>query len=391
MPNNKGKRRRFGAVRQLPSGRWQARYRGPDGIDRPAPHTFATKKDAERWLAVKEAEIIRGEWTNPDAGAVSFKEYAAEWLRDRALKPKTRQLYEGLLRLHILPAFEGMTLGEIKDRHVRRWHKELLDHGPGEVTAAKAYRLLRTILNTAVEDELIRRNPCRIKGAGIERSPERPVLSMPQVFDLAEAIEPRYRALVLLAVFASMRWGELAALRRHCVDLDARTVRIEASVSELKDGSLVVVRPKSEAGRRTVVIPSVAVDVLRFHLEVYAERSQDGLVFVGPKGAPLRRANFSRQWRRAIAKAGLSGVHFHDLRHTGNTLASRTGATLKDLMGRMGHGSTRAAMIYLHTTSDRDRLIADAMDTLVIDELKRRPRRDRDGGESGMDLARPPE
>lgn len=86
---------------------------------------------------------------------------------------------------------------------------------------AKAYRLLRGILNTVVEDELIKRNPCRIKNAGVERPEERPVLTVPEVFRLASAVPPRFRALVLLATFGSLRWGELAALGRCHLDLGA--------------------------------------------------------------------------------------------------------------------------------------------------------------------------
>ena len=90
-------------------------------------------------------------------------------------------------------------------------------------------------------------------------------------------------------------------------------------------------------------------------------------MFTGPKGAPLRRSNFQRCWRDALAGAGLVGVHFHDLRHAGNTLTAHAGATLSDLMSRMGHSSTRAASIYLNTTSDRDRAVARALDALLID------------------------
>jgi integrase len=128
---------------------------------------------------------------------------------------------------------------------------------------AKAYRLLKAILNTAVDDGLIRRNPCRIKGAGQEESPEQPVLTMHQVFDLAEAFDPRYCALVLLAVFCSLRWGELAALRRHHVDLASSTVRIHESVVELTDGSLVTGPPKSLAGHRVVSIPAALLPCCR--------------------------------------------------------------------------------------------------------------------------------
>lgn len=96
-------KRRFGRVRRLPSGRFQARYPGPDGIDRPAPYTFVTKRDAEQWLVLKEAEIKSGDWLSPDAGDVSFKEYAEAWIKERpGLRPKTVERYEGLVRLHLI-------------------------------------------------------------------------------------------------------------------------------------------------------------------------------------------------------------------------------------------------------------------------------------------------
>lgn len=362
--NSKGHKRRFGAVRRLPSGRFQARYPGPDGLMRTASYTFERKKDAEQWLTRTEAEILAGDWTDPTAGKVQFGEYAQAWLQERTLKVKTHQLYEGLLRLHINPTFGSMSVSEIQPHHVRRWHTELLG-SVGASTVAKAYRLLRTVLNTAADDGLIRRNPCRVRGAGVERPDERPVLSVEQVLLLAGKIAPRYRALILLATFASLRWGELIALRRRNIDLRGRTVRVNESVSELKDGSRVVDAPKSDAGKRTVAIPEAIVPDLRWHLQRFAEPGSSGLVFVGEKGAPLRRSNFSRPWARALKAAGLPAVHLHDLRHTGNTLAAASGASLRELMSRMGHGSSQAAMVYLHATSDRDRMIADALGLLI--------------------------
>ncbi len=363
-------KRRFGRVRRLPSGRWQARYKGPDGLDRPAPGTFATKTDAERWLALTEAEIIRDDWLDPDAGRVPFIEYAMSWVVERPnLRPKTVQLYKGLVRLHMMPGLGSLTVQEITEPRVRRWRRGLLAAGVGEVTVAKVYRLLKAIMNTAVDDGMIRRNPCRIKGAGQERSPERPVLTIRQVFTLADAIEPRYRALVLLAVFGSLRWGELAALRRRHLDLRSGTLRVEVSVAELIDGSLVTGPPKSEAGKRIVTLPSFVLPDITAHLDQFAGTDADSLVFVGPKGAPLRRSNFTRIWRRATESAGLTGFHFHDLRHTGNHIAAATGASLRELMGRMGHSTTRAAVIYQHRTAERDRFIAAAMSQIVTAEL----------------------
>lgn len=358
-------KRRFGSVRQLPSGRWQARYSTDGVLLRTAPQTFRTKTDALCWLTETEAEILRGQWTVPAAGAVSFEEYATEWLRDRQLRPKSRQLYEGLLRLHLFPTFGSVPIAAIRERNVRTWHARQLENGPGDSTVAKAYRLLRAVLTTAVEDELIRRNPCHIKGAGIERAEERPVLDVVQVFALADAIAPRYRSLVLLATFGSLRWGELAALRRNSVDLDARVIKVTDAVVELQDGSLVTGRPKTDAGLRRVVIPAVIVDDLRWHLQRFADPAPDGLVFVGEKGAQLRRSNFSRKWNAARAAIGTPELHFHDLRHTGNTLAAMTGAHLRELMERMGHSSTKAALGYLHATDQRSRHLADALGDLV--------------------------
>ena len=179
MANKKGRRRRFGSVRELQSGQWQARYRGPDGLMRPADRTFPGKTDAEVWLTRKEAEILNGDWINPDEGKVLLSDYASAWIEERPnLRPKTIRLYLYLHRRHIQPHFDSQTVAEIKDGHVRRWRKNLLDSGVSAVTTAKAYRLLKAIFNTAVDDGLIRRNPCRIKGAGQEESAERPVLAI---------------------------------------------------------------------------------------------------------------------------------------------------------------------------------------------------------------------
>ena len=103
-------KRRFGRVRRLPSGRFQARHPGPDGTDRPTPQTFATKRAAEVWLTLKEGEIKRGDWLDPSAGAVPFAKYAADWLGQRQLSPKTAQLFE-LLRLHVIPALGEVSIG----------------------------------------------------------------------------------------------------------------------------------------------------------------------------------------------------------------------------------------------------------------------------------------
>jgi integrase len=365
-------RRRFGRLRQLPSGRWQVRYKGPDGVDRPAPETFGRKRDAQAWLVRKEAEILAGDWIDPDAGQVPFRAFATTWIRERPnLRPKTVDLYGYLLRQHLLPTFGHRSISGIREPSIRAWRHALLTSGVSAVTVAKAYRLLKAIMNTAVDDGIIRRHPCRIVGAGQERSPERPVLTVEQVFDLAEAIGERYEALVLLATFASLRWGELAGLARRHVDLEACTVQVVCSLTETDNDALALGPPKSAAGRRTVQLPPLVVPILRQHLGQYALSGPDGLVFTGPTGAFLRRSNFRRRiWLPALARAGIPEIHFHDLRHTGNVLTASAGASLRELMARMGHASARAALVYLHDTEDRQRAIAATISDLARQELR---------------------
>ncbi|MHC5702388.1 tyrosine-type recombinase/integrase [Streptomyces tirandamycinicus] len=366
MANKKGIRRRFGSVRQLKSGRWQARYRDPaTGRLRSAEQTYATKTDAEVALTHLEADISRGQWDDPDKGAVSFSEYADAWLRDRKLADRSRERNEAVIRLHIKPTFGAGTLADVTTSRVRAWRGNLLAAGVGEPTVVKAYQILRAMMSTAVDDELIRRNPCRVKGADRYDVPERPVLTVPEVYAVAEAIAPRYRLLVLLAAFTTLRFGELASLRRRDVDLVGRVVLVQRAQAEMQDGRLFDKAPKSAAGVRPVAFPDELLADVTEHLERYAGAGRDGHVFLGPQGGRLRRSNFRGDWIKARTKAGLSGdVHFHDLRHTGNTLAA-AGASTRELMTRMGHSTARAALIYQHMTADRDRAIADRLGAMI--------------------------
>ncbi len=128
---------------------------------------------------------------------------------------------------------------------------------------------------------------------------------------------------------------------------------------ELTNGALVTGPPKSASGIRWVSVPPFLLPDVIEHLEQFTGAAEDQLVFAGPKGAQLRRSNFTRQWRKALEAAGMTGIHVHDLRHAGNTLAGEAGASLRELMDRMGHSTTRAALIYQHRTSLRDKMIAD--------------------------------
>jgi len=340
MANQEG-HRRFGSVRKLPSNRYQARYPGPDGRMRSGPQTFARKAEAEKYLSLIEAQMTRGEWIDPERGKIRLRDYAERWITERPnLRPRTVHLYRWTLGRHITPHLGDMPLNRIDTPMVREWRTRLLTEGVSVTMAAKAYRLLRAVLMTAVkEDELIRINPCRVTGADQEKPAERPVLTVPQIFDLAERVPDRFRALILVTAFGSLRWGEAVALQRCDVDLSAGTVRVRQAFVEHRGTGLILGAPKSKAGVRTVALPKAALPVLKQHMGAYVGEASEAFVFTGESGRTLWRGNFNKlvKWPEAVAAIGAAGLHFHDLRHTGNSLASRApGASLRDIMARMG-------------------------------------------------------
>jgi integrase len=293
MPNKAG-HRRFGSIRKLSSGRYQIRYQGPDGQFRTGTQTYESKAVADRALSLVEAQIMTGQWTDPVAGKTRLSVYARRWIDQRpGLRPRTVELYEWLPKRHITPYLGNSTLAGITPDGVRDWRARLLSDGVSESATAKAYRLLRAVLAIATDDRAIARNPCRIRGAGDENPAERPVLTIRQVYQLADRVTPRYRALVLVLTFASLRWGEAIALRRHDLDVLTGTVTVHQQYIELSSGHKLG-PPKSRAGARTVAMPSPVVRALTEHLQTYVPADEHALIFTGPLGGILRRGNFRR-------------------------------------------------------------------------------------------------
>ena len=204
----------------------------------------------------------------------------------------------GLWRNHIVPFLGSIELAEVSTGTIRSWRATLLSEGRSEDRAAKAYKLVRAIFNTAVDDGRIKRNPCRIKGAGEHRAAERMTATVPQVYALAERMPERFRVLVLAAAFTGLRWGELIALRRCDIDLSQRILYVRRRLAQLSHGGIQAGPPKSAAGVRNVALPTVLVDELRRHMECYAGLGSEGLVF------RVRRAPCSVRGTSAGARNG---------------------------------------------------------------------------------------
>ncbi|MBC8090901.1 MAG: site-specific integrase [Pseudonocardia sp.] len=356
-------RRRFGSVRKLPSGKWQASYLADGNVRRAAPHTFRTKTDADQWLAATETDVRRGAWTDEGLGRQTFGEYARAWLADNpAIGARWRETCVRNMRLHLAPLLE-LPLTSVSPARVRAWHASALRGAGGRTSIAQSYRFLRAVMNVAVRDGAVPRNPCQIRGAGADHATERPVASPAQVAALVEAITPRYRAAVLIAAWGGLRRGEILGLHREDVDLVSGTVTVRRSRLELLGSHHAEDKePKTRAGKRTLTLPPHIVPALAEHLAEFAGSER---VFIGRNGEPMRGDAVRQAFVRARVKVKLLGFRFHDLRHTGQTLAAATGATTADLMKRLGHSSPAAAQRYLHAVDGRDKVIAEALSQLA--------------------------
>lgn len=362
-------RRSFGTVRKLRSGRWQAIYTDPATRARiTGPTTFLTKTDATRWLAAAETDIRRGHDLDPTGRTTTLGEYADEWLATKtSIRPATRDLYLYLLETHIRPHLGDIRLAQVSRPIVRNWNAEIRSGSLSDATAAKAYRLLRQICQAAVDDRLLSENPCRVKGAATERTSERRVPTLEEVQRLADAIEPRFRAMVLVAAFAGLRRGECFGLARRHLHLDAEppTVHVErARTYTAKDG-LVFQAPKTAAGVRTLALPGSLVTELRHHLDLWVDEDPEALLFTAQRsGDTPSKMVWRRVWDNTRSETGIDCT-FHDLRHVAGTLNAVAGATLKEAMARLGHASPAAALRYQHAVRERDAEVASSVDALI--------------------------
>ena len=174
----------------------------------------------------------------------------------------------------------------------------------------------------------------------------------------------RYRLMVLLAAWCALRFGELAELRRSDIDVAGGIVHVRRGVIRTDDGR-VVKDPKSQAGKRDVNIPPHLMPAVRAHLSDHVAASRDALVFPAAGGGHMAPSSLYAVYHPARDKAGRPDLRFHDLRHTGAVLAAATGATLAELMARLGHSTVSAAMRYQHAAADRDKAIAEALSGLA--------------------------
>lgn len=344
------------------SGKYRARYRDLSG--RMRSKTFTRKADAERFVREEAVSLERGAWIDPRSAEMTLAEWTETFMSlARRLADTTQQTYRRDLDRYVLPRFGSYRLGRLAALEIEEWLLDEIDAGIAPSSVHRHYRTLHRVLEVAVKNKRIASNPC----AGVQ-PPSVPrrrmvILDWPQVFDFADALPERYRALVFLAVDSGMRWSELVGLRRSRVDVDTCKVAVVEQLIRLDSKEWVWHPPKSEAGTRTIAISPFTARMLAEHMDHFSGPGVDGLVFVNNAGNPLIASSFHTHYLKpGLQRAGIS-CRFHDLRHTSVALAIRAGAHAKTIQVRMGHASITVTLDrYGHLFPELDEAIASAFD-----------------------------
>lgn len=366
--------RGWGTVRKLPSGRFQASYVGPDNMRHKAGGTFDNKRKAEGWLSNEESYMescrMTGQaWVSPavraeqsKATVLLLRDYGKQWIEHRPLKETTRVEYLSKWNNLIEPVLGGIALADLSAEAVRAWYAGL---GSDQPTRRKhAYALLHGICKTALKDELIQRNPCQIDGAMTTRRKREPeILTPAELAIVVREIPARFQALVVIAAWCGMRWGEVTELRAKDFNADCSMVTISRGVTH--KGQCRVASTKSDKVRK-VLVPAAIRPQIKAHIKDWADSSRDGQLFVPIRGGcHVNDQVFAETWYQpALLKANRPGVHLHDLRHFGATMLSHVGASAAEVQAFLGHSTPHMAMQYTAATDERKALLTQRLSEL---------------------------
>jgi integrase len=345
------------------SGSWRARYRDPSGRQR--SKNFDRRRDATLFLTGLEHAKASSAYVDPTLGRVTFGSWVKVWRAGVVdLRPSTLARDDGYIDRYLLPGFGDIRLTDIDHAAIRAWIASLSARGLAPATVVKAAQIMGKIMAVAVVDGRIASSPTTgIRLPRIERREMR-FLTPPEIGSLAEAMHPRYRALIYLGGYGGLRVGEMLGLRTSRVDLLRARVEVSETLVEVS-GNLYSGPPKTRAGRRSVPLPRVAVAALDHHLREFA--SADGLVFAAPEGGPVRLASWRRRfWAPATRAAGVAPLRPHDLRHTAVALWIAAGATPNEIAARAGHSSVVTVLDrYGHLLPGSEERVNAALDALA--------------------------
>lgn len=355
-------------VEKRGAGRWRARYRDPSGVER--SKTFPRRAEAERFLAMTEADKAHGAWVDPAAGRKTFGEYARAWQQIQVHRATTADQVGSHLKNHMLPTFGNRPLVSVRPSQVQAWVKDR-SSVLAPSTVEVVYRYLAAIFGSAVKDRLIAASPC--VGVKLPRAASREVVppTTEEVVAIADSVPPRYRALVVLAAGTGLRQGEALGLLVPKVDFLRRLLRVDAQLVLRARHAPVLAPPKTDASVRTIPLPDVVLQALSSHLAAFPAVEVEGfgpLMFTDVAGEAIRRNRFGEVWRAAVRRSGVTSHRtFHDLRHYYASLLIRHGESVKVVQRRLGHKTAQETLdTYGHLWPDSDDRTREAVDAELL-------------------------
>jgi integrase len=344
------------SIQRRPDGKWRVRYRDPAGSER-SKH-FERKFDAERFRATIQADLLRGNYLDPDAGKVLFSTFSKKWLAGQTVDVSTLQAMEVRLRVHLDPTFGNHELRAIKPSTVQIWLAEL-QKGLAPTYVRVLLANLSGILHAAVDDGLIARNPCNAKSV---RAPKIPQLRVrpwthEQVQAVVAALPARYSAVAVVAAGCGLRQGEAFGLRVSDVDFLRHTLHVRQQVKLLADNKPIIAPPKGGKSREVPLPESVGL-ALAEHIRNFP-RGKDGLIFTTRERKPLNRNYMNAYvWKNALREAGIEPTRIngmHALRHYYASALLESGVSIRAVSEYLGHadpGFTLRIYAHLMPTSD---------------------------------------
>ncbi len=355
-----------GSIRQLTSGKFQARYRWDDGVLHPAPETFETRQDAAAWLKSQADARRDSAWEPPvsmsrDTG-LTCDEYFSRWiLKKSALAPRTLDNYLSMWRRLISPTFGSLKMRRVSRAQIEYWYNDL-DKSKVKGTN-DTYALMRQVFTQAVSDKVTKENPAEQRPKIKSAVRDTVILKPEQITQLMNLMPEKYHAAVVIAGWCGLREGELLALRRQDIDIKARRISVTRSVTRVA-GVKTVKAPKSRAGIRTVAIPKNLAHVVQRHLETFTGPANSDLFLTSSDGDFLAESSLTKPFRKVRNQLGFPNMRWHDLRHTAGTLATQAGMNMPQVMAFLGHSTYDAAMRYQSAVDELKDYYADKMAAL---------------------------
>ena len=354
-----------GKASKRPNGKWRARWREYPGGPEKAKD-FDRKVDAEAFLAMAIADIQRGTYVDPSAGKITFQDWAEQWRVIQVWRDSTARQVESHLRRHIYPVIGNRQIASVRRSDIQSLVKTL-EHSLAAATVENVYRHVAAVFRAAVGDQLLSVSPCQqINLPKINAANVTP-LEVWQVDAIAEEIDPRFRALIILAAGTGMRQGECFGLTVDRVDFFGNRITVDRQRNPEAAGESLFGPTKTAASNRIIPMPEVVKFALSEHLRQFGS-GPEGLIFTTATGAPMNRNRWSEIWARQVRtiQGFPEWATFHDLRHFYASLLIRHGESIKVVQARLGHASASETLdTYSHLWPDSEDQTRSAIDLVL--------------------------